>query len=51
LFSYCRWFAVTDRLSLFAKLDIPITWRQSIREKSGLYFSLLLKSEFTYLEF
>jgi hypothetical protein len=29
---------------------MPITWWQSIREKSGLYFSLLLQPEFTYLE-
>ena len=28
----------------------PITWWQSIREKSGLHFSLLLQPEFTYLE-
>ena len=28
----------------------PITWWQSIREKSGLHFSLLLQPEFTHLE-
>ena len=31
-------------------LDMPITWRQSIRGESGLHSPLLLQPEFTYLD-
>ena len=45
--------ACLPRWTVGAKVAIstqPITWWQSIREKSGLHFSLLLQPEFTHLE-